>query len=147
MDENNQLNIWTIGAVIAIALIAFLIIWAWGPFRNSASPAMPIAADAGSDSGSVIKAIDQAKLAADYKAASDKIFAEYIAAVSADPKKIASLSSGAKNALLGLTLPSEYKDRHLSEVILLGEIASLSQSGKTSEAEAKLSQLKAIINQ
>lgn len=147
MDEKNHINPYlTFGIILIIVAIIYLIV----SFYNAVAPqsvATPSLIPLATSSPAVsITPVDQSKLAADYKAAADKILAEYLSAAANEPSRLADLSDNAKNSLLALTLPAEFKANHLSEVLLLSEISESVRNGKTSEAQAKFSELKAFIN-
>lgn len=147
MDEKNHINPYlTIGIILAIIAIMYLIVVCFNAIKPQPvtdSSLMPLAASSPAVS---LTPVDQSKLADDYKVASDKILAEYLSAVANEPTRLADLTDNARNYLLELTLPAEYKEKHLSEVLLLGEISEMSRSGKASEAQAKYLELKALIN-
>lgn len=147
MDEKNHINPYlTIGIILAIIAIMYLIVVCFNAIKPQPvtdSSLMPLAASSPAVS---LTPVDQSKLADDYKVASDKILAEYLSAAANEPSRLADLSDNAKNSLLALTLPAEFKANHLSEVLLLSEISESVRNGKTSEAQAKFSELKAFIN-
>jgi hypothetical protein len=91
-------------------------------------------------------AVDLAKLAEDYQTKSAKIFNGYFSGLGATNENLVSLSLVAQDQLLNLNLPVEFKEKHLAEVLLLGEIAEAAQSGQTDSALGKLEELKKLVN-
>jgi len=90
--------------------------------------------------------IDPVRLADEYQDASAKILDEFFSAYQAE-EDVAAAAKSAQQALLALILPGELKQKHLAEVLKLGEIAELSQAGKAAALKAKVSELSALAGQ
>mgnify|MGYP006910161772 CR=1 FL=1 len=86
--------------------------------------------------------IDLSKLETDYLSQSQSLVSEYLTQASVAGADLAVLSSDYQAKMLALTLPARYKESHLAQVLLLGEIAELSQDGKTNQAISKLEALR-----
>lgn len=90
--------------------------------------------------------IDTVKLSNEYQIKSAQILADFFGAYQTGGD-IAAAAKTAQQDLLNLSLPGEFKQRHLSEVLMLGEIAELSSAGNASALAAKVNELKAIAAQ
>lgn len=86
--------------------------------------------------------IDLAKLEADYQIESDRIMIDYLAQIEVENADLIQLTEKAQADLLNLSLPAQFKERHLAEVLLLGEIADLAKKEKTALADKKIQELK-----
>ncbi|MFA6594401.1 MAG: hypothetical protein WCT16_04065 [Candidatus Buchananbacteria bacterium] len=94
----------------------------------------------------VVQPADLAKLNAEYVSDFSSITKDFLnqTAVSND---LAVLARSAQDKLLALKVPTEYKAKHLSVILLLGEIGQLAESGNQTTANKKLTELKSVINQ
>lgn len=92
----------------------------------------------------VVTAVDTAKLNEEYLAQSSKIITGYLAVASSTNADLPTISKTAQTDLLNLTLPKQYRAKHLAEVLLLGEIADLALSGNPKTATKKIADLKEI---
>ncbi len=90
------------------------------------------------------KPIDVERLNEDYLSQSSQIITEYLAVASSTNPNLAVLSHTAQASLLNLTLPAQYKARHLAEVLLLGEIADLISNGNPKNADKKINDLRQL---
>jgi len=90
------------------------------------------------------KVVDQEALAQAYLEQSEKIINDYFSAVQAEGADLAGLSASAQTELLNLTLPASNKEKHLAQVLLLGEIADLERDNKHQMAIDKLNKLKEL---
>lgn len=86
--------------------------------------------------------VDPIKLENDYKAKSTEILSVYLANADAKNQNLVSTTEQAQSALLNLSLPTQFKERHLAEVLLLGEITELAKAGNTIAVERKIKELK-----
>jgi|GEM_PF-2488225 len=91
--------------------------------------------------------VDLAKLKQDYEQQSVQILRDYLAQTNLSGMALVQASRQAQQDLLNLTLPAEYKNLHLQEVLLLGEIADLAQANNAASAAAKLDQLRQLANE
>lgn len=90
------------------------------------------------------QAVDQEVLKTEYLKKSQDILNDYFLATEQVNSNLADLSASAQSELLNLTLPVAYKEKHLAQVLLLGEIADLEHEGKHQLALNKLNQLKEL---
>lgn len=91
-----------------------------------------------------VTAVDSAKLNKDYLVQSSKVITDYLAVANSANVDLPALSQTAQADLLNLTLPAQYRAKHLAEVLLLGEIADLMVSGNPKTATKKIADLKEI---
>lgn len=93
------------------------------------------------------QAVDLARLSESYKAESAKIISDFLSASASGGSDIAALAAQAQNGLLSLTVSGESRQKHLSEVLLLGEINSMATAGDDAAGlSAKISELARIFN-
>ncbi len=90
------------------------------------------------------QAVDQEVLTAEYLKKSQDILNSYFSTIEKDDANLANLSASTQSELLNLTLPFSQKEKHLAQVLLLGEIADLENEGKHQSALNKLNQLKEL---
>lgn len=88
--------------------------------------------------------IDLAQLSAVYQAESAKILSEFLAGADGNSPAIGISAKQAQEKMLALSLPAQYRQKHLAEVLILGEIAVLSEQGATAELNSKISELKQL---
>lgn len=86
--------------------------------------------------------IDLAKLETDYLTRSSEILSDYLAIADVKDPNLTTTTEQAQSALLNLSLPTAYKERHLAEILLLGEISTLSKNNKTTATNNKIQELK-----
>ena len=91
--------------------------------------------------------VDLVKLKEDYRRQSVQILRSYLAQKDLSLPALAQASLKAQGELLNLILPAEDKESHLSEILLLGEIANLAESGNVASVSVKLDQLKRLVNE
>lgn len=128
-----------VGSIVALVLIAGVSAWLFKYF------------EAFSDMSQVVsknpiqqQVVDLAKLSETYKLESTKIVSDFLASTEASNADIPALAKQAQNGLLALSLPAEFRQKHLSEVLLLGEIAESAAAGKAEASAAKINELKAM---
>lgn len=130
-----------LAAAVAVFVFAGIILFATRsnkPLINADQPSEQAAAPE--------QKINPVQLAEEYQIKSAKISDDFFAAYQAGGD-VAAAAKSAQQALLNLSLPAEFKQKHLLEVLKLGEIAELSQAGKTAGLAEKVSELKALISQ
>lgn len=86
--------------------------------------------------------IDLAQLEADYLGAAGGLVSQYLQQASVAEADLFVLSKDYQARMLALSLPAKYKESHLAIVLLLGEIAELSQEGESAKALKKVEALK-----
>lgn len=89
-----------------------------------------------------MQAIDPQKLDADYRVKTKAIVAEVTSAVEAPAAEGSSLAGKAKNELLGLTVPSQFKELHLNLVLASDSLIKFFQSGAQAEKLASIDLIK-----
>lgn len=92
------------------------------------------------------KRVDPGQLSYDYSTKSTKILADFFSAQQSGAE-IGAVAKKAQADLLGLSLPGEYRQKHLNEVLKLGEIIDLVASGKTADLDKLVNELKTIASQ
>lgn len=128
-----------IGFVVALALIAGVTAWMFKYFEVFSDMSQVV-----SKNPIQQQVVDLAKLSETYKLESAKIFSDFLVSAGESNADISSLAKQAQNGLLALSLPAEFRQKHLSEVLLLGEIAESAAAGKTEISAAKINELKTI---
>jgi len=90
--------------------------------------------------------VDPQKLEADYRAKTKAIVAEVTSAVEAPAAEGASLAGKARTELLGLIVPSKFKDLHLELVLASDTLLKFFKSGAQAEKLASLDLIKQAKN-
>jgi len=93
------------------------------------------------------QAVNLVQLGETYKIDSAKIISDFLAASASGSSDVAVLAAQAQKALLSLTVPGELRQKHLSEVLLLGEIKDLAAAKSTVRLNSKINELKQVFNQ
>jgi len=88
------------------------------------------------------QAVDLAQLEAEYAGASRSLMNEYLIQALVADADLLVLSQDYQAKMLALSLPAKYKESHLAQILLLGEIAELAQEGQTAQALEKVQTLK-----
>ncbi len=96
---------------------------------------------------SLQRTVDPVQLSETYKAQSSKIISDFLEASGNNGTGIGLLALQAQQKMLALSLPVQFKQKHLAEVLLLGEISDLSASGHNDQAVAKVDELRRIFTQ
>jgi len=92
------------------------------------------------------QAVNMAQLSETYQAESARIISGFLAAAESGSADVAALASEAQKSMLALSLPPQYRQKHLSEVLLLGEIRDAAMSEQSAKASAKIAELKGIFD-
>jgi len=127
-----------IGALLALLVAAG--IWALAANRSNVQPLAGETAENTNSRGQV----DSVALSESYKAESDRIVADFLAAAQSGTAGVSDLASKAQKDLLALSLPAQFKAKHLAEVILLGKIADSAAAGKIKELESEINELRQV---
>ncbi|MFA6526605.1 MAG: hypothetical protein WCT26_04315 [Candidatus Buchananbacteria bacterium] len=130
-----------ISFVVALALIAGVTAWMFKYFEVFSDMSQVV-----SKNPIQQQVVDLAKLSETYKLESSKIFSDFLVSVGESNADISSLAKQAQNSLLALSLPAEFRQKHLAEVLLLGEIAESAAAGKATISAAKINELKAMVS-
>lgn len=131
-----------IGVFILIGIVAFFIdrfiLHAPGLFFASSSPV---------DSVHVEQSIDLGKLAGAYQTSYRQIIGVYLgqeATIAAGDQATVSLTQQAKDALLALTVPPQFKDIHLQSIIILDRINIAATKSAPKDIAPALAELKKV---
>jgi hypothetical protein len=125
-------------ALLAIFFVGFLFF----QFTKGSAKLSQVADHKAVIKPSIETPVDPIKLESDYKTKSNEILSEYLRDADENNQNLATTTEQAQSALLNLSLPPQYKERHLAEVLLLGEIAELAKSGNTVAVERKIKELR-----
>ena len=99
-----------------------------------------INANAGAETNNSAPLVDQGKLKSDYEQAVYQTLAEFLS----DSRPQNFSASAAKQKILDLTVPTEYKDLHLNLVLALDEIESGAAQADQAKIEDGLEKLEAL---
>lgn len=88
------------------------------------------------------QAVDPQKLEEEYRAKTKAIVAEVTSAIDVPTEQGSGLAGKARTDLLGLTVPSKFKDLHLDLVLASDKLLSFFQSGEQAEKLASLDLIK-----
>jgi hypothetical protein len=127
-----------IGCLIGLLLVAGIWFWVAKYFEAFSDMSQIV-----SNNPLNQKVADSVKLSDDYQTKSTKILSDYLI-TTATTADLVTLSNNAQAELLNLTLPNEYKEKHLAEVLLLGEIADLAKAENETAAAKKITNLKEL---
>lgn len=130
-----------IGVIVGFILVGGLAAWLFKYFEVFSDMSQVV-----SKNPIQQQVVDLAQLSETYKLESAKIISDFIASAGESNVDISSLAKQAQKDLLALSLPAEFRQKHLSEVLLLGEIAESAAAGKTAISAAKINELKTIVS-
>jgi hypothetical protein len=88
------------------------------------------------------QAVDPQKLEEDYRAKTKVIVAEVASAIDAPAEQGSNLAGKARTDLLGLTVPSKFKDLHLDLVLASDRLLNFFKNGEQAEKLASLDLIK-----
>lgn len=91
-------------------------------------------------------AVDPAQLLSAYREQSTAIINDFLQQA-VNPDNLAASASAAQAKFLALKVPAQYKQQHVAEVLLLGEISNLSKAGQSKAAQKKLAEFKELAKQ
>lgn len=126
-----------IGALIGLAVIGGLGAWLMRYFE-----AFSDVSQVANKNPNQKQAADLAQLSEDYLTASARIISDFLTAAESNPANAGALAQQAQKSLLALSLPAQFQQKHLSEVLLLGKIIDSAAAGQTAIVAEKISELR-----
>lgn len=139
-----QKNRIIIGGLVALLFIFGLGLWLFKYFEVLSDMNQTVSLNPLNKKISQSKQVeaDLAKLEADYLKQSQALIDQFLAQASTQGVDLTVLANDYQTKMLALKLPVRYKESHLAQVLILGEIAELAQDGQASRALKKIENLR-----
>jgi hypothetical protein len=139
-----------IGLMIALLFIGLILTLTYKYFESMAQSSRILNTNPIGQEAIIIEEadpIDLDKLAGDYLIERNKIVNDFLFVADSDSGELSSLARDTQSQLLNLVLPPQYRETHLTLVLLLSEISELADTNNITALNNKVEVLRGLISE